>query len=97
MAFDEYLCRLQVKIGHPFTTIELLEQALTAAGAEEENYDGNRKLAQMGEILLECVVVDKALTEGWSRSRSQRRNQSTLCLHLGGSANDTLKSAAARN
>ncbi len=62
-------------IGYTFNRIEYLEQALTAAGAEEENYDGNRKLAQLGESLLHCVVLDKALTDGLSRSRSQ-----TKCL-----------------
>ena len=82
MVNDEYLCRLQVKIGYNFNKIEYLELALTAAGAEEENHDGNRKLAQLGEALLECVVMDKAFTEGASRSKSQTRNISTSCLHL---------------
>jgi dsRNA-specific ribonuclease len=71
MAHDEYLCRLQLKIGYTFKNISHLEQALTAAGAEEENYDGNRKLAQLGEAVMQCIVVDKALAEGGSRSRPQ--------------------------
>ena len=71
MADDEYLCRLQLKIGYTFTDVSHLVQALTAAGAEEENYDGNRKLAQLGESVMQCIVLDKALTEGGSRSRLQ--------------------------
>jgi dsRNA-specific ribonuclease len=71
MAHDEYLWRLQLKIGYNFRNISHLEQALTAAGAEEENYDGNRKLAQLGEAVMQCIGVDKALAEGGSRSRPQ--------------------------
>lgn len=72
MAHDDYLCRLQLNIGYTFTRIEYLELALTTAGTIEENYDGNRKLAQMGEILLELVAVDKAHAEGQSRSKSDQ-------------------------
>lgn len=71
MADDGYLCRLQLKIGYNFTDIRHLQQALTAAGAEEKNYDGNRRLALLGEAVLQCIVVDKAHREGASRSRPQ--------------------------
>jgi hypothetical protein len=60
-----------------------LEKALTAPGAEgdkkgnkeeRDKYEGNRKLAQMGDSLIPLVVRKKALyEEEASRSRSQAR------------------------
>lgn len=45
-----------------------LDKALTAAGAVEEDWDGNRKLAQLGtalsEFLLSYVAFEAGLTRG---------------------------------
>jgi len=72
MANEGYLIRLQDKIGYRFKDVALLDLALTAAGAEgdkegdkieREKYDGNRKLAQLGDSLLQFIVLHKALYE----------------------------------
>jgi dsRNA-specific ribonuclease len=39
-------------IGYSFRSRNHLVQALTAAGAEEDNHDGNRKLALLGGNLI---------------------------------------------
>jgi len=44
-------------IHYVFRSRDLLELALTAAGAEENNHDGNRKLGQLGVSLLEFFSV----------------------------------------
>jgi dsRNA-specific ribonuclease len=84
MVNEGYLIRLQDNIGYRFTDAALLDLALTAAGAEgkkdgdqqeRDKYDGNRKLAQLGDSLLPLVVRKKALREEKaSRSRSQVRS-----------------------
>lgn len=65
---ESSMSRLQRAIGYQFEQKNILKLALTAAGAEETNHDGNRKLAQLGEALIESVLVDKAYSEGSSRS-----------------------------
>lgn len=61
---------VQAIIGYRYNRVSLVVQALTAAGADEENYDGNRKLAQLGESLIEFVLVRDAF--GSSRGESAR-------------------------
>jgi hypothetical protein len=65
---ESSMSRLQRAIGYQFEQKNILKLALTAAGAEETNYNGNRKLAQLGEALVESVLGDKAYSEGSSRS-----------------------------
>ncbi|KAJ6118034.1 hypothetical protein N7523_005785 [Penicillium sp. IBT 18751x] len=43
-------------IGYSFRSKEHLVQALTAAGAEEHNHDGNRKLAHLGSNVLRFIL-----------------------------------------
>lgn len=43
------------RIGYAFHDESLLNQALTAAGAKEEMYDGNRTLAQIGKAFVDLV------------------------------------------
>jgi dsRNA-specific ribonuclease len=79
MANDGYLFGLQHNIGHMFTDVALLDLALRAPGAEGEKegteeeqkkYDGNRKLAQLGESVIQVFVLEKSLfEEGANRSR----------------------------
>jgi dsRNA-specific ribonuclease len=78
MADDKNLVHLQEKIGYSFTDIKYLKQALKAAGAEINDYDGNRELAKRGESLLQGIVVDKTLSEGASRRRSPAKTLFTL-------------------
>jgi len=63
MATDMHIAHLQFIIGYEFMKVDYLVQALTATGADEEDYDGNRKLAQIGESLIECVLLDLAYME----------------------------------
>ncbi|KAH6667242.1 hypothetical protein B0J14DRAFT_185596 [Halenospora varia] len=76
MASSAQLRRLQDIIEYNFTRIEYLEEALTAAGADEDNYDGNRKLSQLGELLIQCVLLFTAHTGGASRGGAHNAVQS---------------------
>ncbi|KAI1957070.1 hypothetical protein LOZ58_005992 [Ophidiomyces ophidiicola] len=44
-------------IGYKFNSKHLLLKALTAAGSELNDYDGNRRLAQLGTALVEFFLV----------------------------------------
>ncbi len=72
MANEGYIIRLQDQIGYRFNDITLLERALTAPGVEGEKeglkeerskYEGNRKLAQLGDSILHLIVLQRALFE----------------------------------
>jgi dsRNA-specific ribonuclease len=72
MANDEYFTQLQNRIGYKFKDVSVLERALIAPGAEgnkegdnveREKYDGNRKLAKLGDSILHLIVVFKSLYE----------------------------------
>lgn len=72
MANDGYITRLQDQIDYKFNDVALLERALTAPGAEgnkegdmveRDKYDGNRKLAQLGDSILQLIVLFKSLYE----------------------------------
>jgi len=82
MASSAQLRRLQDIIEYNFTRIEYLEEALTAAGADEDNYDGNRKLSQLGELLIQCVLLFTAHTGGASRSEFRSRSPASSMLTL---------------
>lgn len=60
---------LESSLGYHFKSPSLLEQALSAAGANEDNHDGNRKLAQLGESMLIAFLNDCAYDKGGSRSK----------------------------
>ncbi len=67
MATVEGLSEVQTIIEYKFRSINLLVLALTAAGADNKIYDGNRKMAQLGESLVELLLADDAFTAGCSR------------------------------
>ncbi|KAL2782437.1 hypothetical protein BJX66DRAFT_320732 [Aspergillus keveii] len=62
MATDTDISTVERVIGYRFKRRSLICQALTAAGAEEDNYDGNRKLSQIGashvDVLLGVMLFD---------------------------------------
>lgn len=58
MATEQHAQMVEHVIGYTFQSKRnLLFQALTAAGAVEEDWDGNRKLAQFGTALTEFLFV----------------------------------------
>ena len=58
---------LQDLLAYGFKNINLLLLALTAAGADDKVYDGNRKMAQLGEKLMELLLAENAFSAGYSR------------------------------
>lgn len=50
-------------IGHQFHDQELLKKAMTAAGAEVDDHDGNRHLASVGQAVLRLVIADSGYTK----------------------------------
>ena len=67
MANSEQLGKLQDNIGYELTNLDYLLQALTSADAVAENHDGNRRLAQLGEVMIQSALINKAFLEGASR------------------------------
>ena len=78
MATDDDIFWVQLIIGYNFQRVEYLKLALTAAGADEKNHDGNRKLAQLGESLIESILLDNAYSERSLRSDITKK----LPVHL---------------
>ncbi|CAO1601908.1 hypothetical protein XANCAGTX0491_005546 [Xanthoria calcicola] len=62
------LAQVQNILDYRFSEFENLELALTAAGADEANHDGNRRMAQMGEKLIEFLLAEAAYAAGASRA-----------------------------
>ncbi|KAL8634913.1 MAG: hypothetical protein Q9226_009413 [Calogaya cf. arnoldii] len=61
------LAQVQIILDYRFSQFDNLELALTAAGADEGNHDGNRRMAQMGEKLIEFLLAEAAYAAGASR------------------------------
>lgn len=61
------LAQLQSILGYQFTNYDKLELALTAAGADEKNHDGNRGMAQMGEKLIGLLLAEIVYEAGGSK------------------------------
>jgi hypothetical protein len=59
-----------------------LLKALTAAGAVEEDWDGNRKLAQLGtalsEFLLNYLAFEAGITRGKARASVTRKSANII-------------------
>ncbi|KAL8784950.1 MAG: hypothetical protein Q9195_008838 [Heterodermia aff. obscurata] len=68
MALVTGLNELQDLLAYRFENISLLMLALTAAGADDKVYDGNRKMAQLGEKLMELLLAENAFSAGNSRA-----------------------------
>lgn len=67
METDSDIGLIQTTIGYAFKNPNALAEALTAAGADGQNYDGNRRLAQLGDSVVRTVILDNAYTIGLSR------------------------------
>ncbi len=80
MAMTRGLAEVQDVVEYRFRSISLLVLALTAAGADEKVYDGNRKMAQLGESLIELLLAENAFTAGCSRGENRLRRWGTQLL-----------------
>lgn len=59
---------------YSFEDKDNLKSALIAAGAEEDNYDGNRQLANLGTAIIEFLAVFIGYTAGSSRGKYSLEN-----------------------
>lgn len=68
MATDLHVKTVEEVIWYTFKRKLLICQALTAAGADEDRYDGYRKLSQIGasliDTLLAIILYDTGVTRG---------------------------------
>ena len=80
MAMIRGLTEVQDIVQYRFRSISLLLLALTAAGADDRIYDGNRKMAQLGESLIELLLAENAFTAGCSRGENRPHHWSTHLL-----------------
>lgn len=60
---------LEKIIGHTFSLKHLIRLARTSAGANPDNYDGNRKLSQLGASLVDSVLAIIVFFIGGSRGK----------------------------
>lgn len=67
MATDQYLRVARGIIGYQWNDERFLKICLTAAGADEQNHDGNRALAQMGDAALQFLIVESGSNKAVSR------------------------------
>lgn len=80
MAMIRGLTEVQDIVNYKFRSISLLLLALTAAGADDRIYDGNRKMAQLGESLIELLLAENAFMAGCSRGKNRPYPWSTHSL-----------------
>lgn len=102
MATDGYFIQLQDRIGYKFRDVAFLERALTAPGAEgdkegdmvaREMYEGNRKLALIGDRTLQFIYLFQCLYEEDAElSKVKPGLRFASLLRLAGNANENLKS-----
>ncbi|KAB8213026.1 hypothetical protein BDV33DRAFT_86046 [Aspergillus novoparasiticus] len=65
MDHDEDLEEVQRILNYRFRDITLLSDALTAAGADLDNYEGNRRLAAIGvDVIGLCLDFDAHQKKG---------------------------------
>ena len=63
------MAKVERVIGYEFGSKDLLKLSLTAAGADSENHDGNRRLAQLGQFVLQLAVADEGFEMTNSRGK----------------------------
>lgn len=67
MVTNEHFRTVEGVIGYTFRQKWLICQALTAAGAEEDNYDGYRQLSQLGASLINTILAILVYNTGVNR------------------------------
>ncbi|KAL2861012.1 uncharacterized protein BJX67DRAFT_317514 [Aspergillus lucknowensis] len=81
MVTHEHIRTVETVIGYIFTQRWLIRQALTAAGAEEHNYDGNRQLSQLGASLMDTILAILVYNTGVNRAQTNFFEQRALFYH----------------
>lgn len=72
-------------LGHQFANRELVRLALTAAGADSANHDGNRQLAFLGQAVMSLVAVNGSYGNVSSRgqySAVHRQSEANLTQRI---------------
>jgi hypothetical protein len=67
MATPWHVTIVQDAIGYRFRKESLITRALTAAGADPSNHEGNRQMAQCGDAYLHFLVVHDGYKKGARR------------------------------
>ncbi|KAL3479394.1 hypothetical protein BJX99DRAFT_255651 [Aspergillus californicus] len=75
MVTNEHVKTVETVIGYIFRQRWLICQALTAAGAEEDNYDGNRQLSQLGASLMDTILAILVYNTGVDRGHTAKLRQ----------------------
>ena len=83
MATDPHVALVEEAIGYTFRRKCLLRLALTAAGADPENHDGNRKLASVGQAASRLAICDKGYEISWPRGKYELEMITTLSNKIG--------------
>jgi len=69
MATEDHVAQVEMIIDHHFRSKNHLREALTAAGSEDDNHDGNRRLAHVGDNSIRYTLSLVAYEVFTSRSR----------------------------
>lgn len=67
-------------INYQFKSKALLSEALTAAGADIEQYDGNRKLSEIGAYVIDFCVCLHGFENDAPRGKNNRISSAMLSL-----------------
>lgn len=73
MATDRHVSIVEQIISYTFETKDHLVIALTAADVDEQNHDGNRRLAQVGEDFFDFRMVGYAFDAQATRGNYLRK------------------------
>ncbi|PYH64015.1 uncharacterized protein BO88DRAFT_439060 [Aspergillus vadensis CBS 113365] len=80
---DEHLEEVQRILKYRFRDITLLSNALTAAGADSDNYEGNRRLAPIGvDVIGLCLDFDAHQKKAKPRETAVLKQQICCYNHL---------------
>lgn len=64
MASQEQILHIERLVGYTFIDKTRVTGALTCAGVEEDNHDGNRVFARFGRVVIELYVLQSGYQKG---------------------------------
>lgn len=79
MILTEDIAVVENTIGYLFKRKALLAMALTAAGADNGNYQGNRRLAQIGIDAIGICLSFEGFEKWTSPSKDHQNRYALLC------------------